>query len=80
MLQAIVNHRRALSTGRVRCPFCGLPKPRGLRACEGCGALWSRRPTLTGWVLIGSILLLPVFLWLLRKAPDVVAPKRWRER
>lgn len=79
MLQAIATHRRAFATGRVRCPYCGFPKARGASMCEGCGARCTRRLNALGWLLVCSIILLPLHLALLRKAPDLVAPKRWRQ-
>ncbi len=78
MLEAMAPHGAVRMMGRVRCPFCGILKARGLTVCEGCGARWARRTNLTGWLLAGSVILLPAYVALRWLAPDIVAPKGWR--
>lgn len=78
MIATVIRHPNPISPGRVRCRYCGQPKDRGLTECQGCGARWTRRINRVGWVMIGSLVLLPLFLVLRLAAPDLVAPKRWK--
>lgn len=63
----------------VGCPFRGTRKDRVAPVCEGCGARHERRTNGLGWVMIGSVFLLPLYGALRWMGPDVVAPLRWRQ-